>query len=498
MKDFIYHDSLAEIVKKPTPLPEIKLVERNENSIPFNAADRQQAPVILSDYGYLEEEYFVSGYANIYEYYDEGLYPKIRAENGAYKTRILVRRPEDMSRFSGFAVVELMNYAGPCEKPQAGWGNCCFRYMADGDVWVGVTAKQSAINSLKKYDPARYNELGFPNPVAPEKRRYVRQVMGRTDPDAENGLFYDAFSQIAALLKSPVGNNPLNTAGMFGRAAKYAIATGASGCDLSLYAAALHPFATMDGEAPVYDGYLIHMTGYPGQISNGETRFDAADDRCKIYTNVPLIWTQTMSDMIGGGIHPSYSYMYRRPDSDLPGRQFRHYEIAASPITSNFDRRVIPCMEDIERSGGNTKDPLYEPGNDFDDFPTRYVIRAAAYHLKRWIKYGLPAPRSNYLEMTGEYPDAVFVLDEYGNPKGGIRSPFVDVPTQTYTIEEPLQVKNIIKPFSKELLKRLYPTREDYIKKVTAAAIDMLEKGFILPEDAKEIINLAYEAKIPE
>jgi len=499
MKQFIYHDSLTDIPKLPTPIPDVSFVERTEKSIPFNAADRQQAPIILSDYGYVEEEYFVSGCANIYEYYDVGLYPKIRAENGRYATRILMRRPRDMSRFSGFAIIELMNYAGPCEKPQAGWGSCCFRYMADGDVWVGVTAKQSAINSLKKYDPLRYEPLlGFPNPVPPEKRRFTRNAIGGNDPNVENGLFYDAFSQIGALLKTSVASNPLCTAGIFGRAAKYAVATGASGCDLSLYAAALHPFATMDGEAPVYDGYLIHMTGYPGSISNGETRFDAADDRCKIYTSVPLIWTQTMPDMCGGGIHPSYSYMYRHPESDLPGRQFRQYEIAAAPIVSNFDRRVIPCVEDIERSGGNTAEPPYDQGNDFDDLPTRYVMRAATHHLKRWIKYGLPAPRSKWLEMTGAYPDADFALDEYGNPKGGVRSPFVDAPIQTYTMEQPMQVKNIVTPLCKETLLALYPTHADYVKKVTEATIDMISKGFILPEDAMEIINLANEAKIPE
>lgn len=131
----------------------------------------------------------------------------------------------------------------------------------------------------------------------------------------ENGLAYDALSQTAALIKSKSPQNPLFGNGITGKAARYVIGMGASGCDLSLYAAALQPFAVTDGKNPCFDGFHIHMTGYPGFISNGETRFEADDDRCKIMTNVPLIWTQTMGDMRGGGVHPSFSYMYRWPDS---------------------------------------------------------------------------------------------------------------------------------------------------------------------------------------
>lgn len=48
------------------------------------------------------------------------------------------------------------------------------------------------------------------------------------------------------------------------------------------------------------------------------------------------------------------------------------------------------------------------------------MIRAVLDHLKKWIKDGIPAPKSAYLEMVGEYPDADFVLDEHGNPIGGV------------------------------------------------------------------------------
>lgn len=172
----------------------------------------------------------------------------------------------------------------------------------------------------------------------------------------ESGLAYDAMSQAAALLKSKTLQNPLYGSSISGKAARYVIGMGASGCDLSLYAAALQPFATIDGKNPCFDGFHIHMTGYPGCISNGETRFEANDDRCKIMTNVPLVWTQTMGDMRGGGIHPSYSYMYRWPDSDLPGRQHRQYEIAGAALGMDWDMAVCPCAEDLQKYNGEGKE----------------------------------------------------------------------------------------------------------------------------------------------
>lgn len=500
MKNPVYYEELKELEKIPAALPEVRGPLPNTNtSYPFNAAARQQRPFDLSGHGYLEEEYIVSGYANVYEYHDVGLYPKIRCEDGRYCTRILVRRPCDPCRQSDFAILEVFNYAG-AERAFTGWGYCGEYLCSRGDVWVGITIKQSAIDKLKNFDAERYGTLGFPNPVPRGKRRAGNVMMGAANnenaDEYENGLAYDALSQVAALLKAKVLQNPLYRDGMSGKAARYVIGMGASGCDLSLYAAALQPFATTDGKEPCFDGFHIHMTGYPGLISNGETRFQADDDRCKIMTNVPLVWTQTMGDMRGGGVHPSYSYMYRWPDSDLPGRQHRQYEIAGAALGMDWDMSVCPCQEDLEKSGAEGKE--YPLDGQEGEIPFHFVIRAVLDHLKKWIRDGVPAPKSAYIEMEGEYPDADFVLDEHGNPKGGVRSPYVDVPTCTYTWrDDPGAVRNIITPFTKEKLKELYPSHEDYLRKVVAATMKMMERGFLLPEDAASVIFEAMDAKIP-
>lgn len=501
MRQPVYYEQLKEIQRIPTALPKVEgPLPRTAESYPFNAADRQQKPFDLAEYGYVEEEYIIRGYANVYEYHDVGLYPKIRCSDGSYCTRILVRRPSDPCRQSGFAVLEIFNYAG-AERAFAGWGYCGEYLLSRGDVWVGITIKQSAIEKLKRFDPVRYASLGFPNPIPREKRKRGGSIPGIPDTeealDYENGLAYDAMSQTAALLKAKTKQNPLFGKSPFGKAAKYVIGMGASGCDLSLYAAALQPFAVTEENTPCFDGFHIHMTGYPGFISNGETRFEANDDRCRIMTNVPLVWTQTMGDMRGGGVHPSYSHMYRWPDSDLPGRQHRQYEIAGAALGMDWDMAVCPCAEDLERAGEKAEE--YCLARPAGEIPFHYCIRAVLDHLKRWIQYGVPAPASAYLEMTGEYPDADFVLDEHGNPRGGVRSPYVDVPAYTYTWRDsPGNMRNEIIPFPPEKLKALYPSHEEYVRKVVKAAMEMAGAGFLLPQDAASVILEAMEAEIPE
>ena len=90
--------------------------------------------------------------------------------------------------------------------------------------------------------------------------------------------------------------------------------------------------------------------------------------------------------------------------------------------------------------------------------------------------------------MKGEYPDADFVLDEYGNPVGGVRSPYVDVPTKTYTWIDDFSIFNVVTPFSSEKLKELYPTKEEYMRKVIVSALKMVSDRYLLAEDAPELI----------
>jgi hypothetical protein len=67
-------------------------------------------PMNLDAIGYVEEELFVSGTANVYDWNPAGTAPLIRG-SGPYTTRVLMRRPANRERFSGNVYVEI-SFAG--------------------------------------------------------------------------------------------------------------------------------------------------------------------------------------------------------------------------------------------------------------------------------------------------------------------------------------------------------------------------------------------------
>ena len=62
------------------------------DSYPFGAANRTNAPQDLSRAGYVEKEYLVSGFANVYDFDANGKVV-VKTARAPYTTRLLVRRP---------------------------------------------------------------------------------------------------------------------------------------------------------------------------------------------------------------------------------------------------------------------------------------------------------------------------------------------------------------------------------------------------------------------
>src|SRR3954468_11661106 len=86
-----------------TPLPHVTgPLPVTATSYPFGAADHTLVPEDLSKVGYVEDEYLVSGKANVYTWPAPGP-AVVRTPDAPYTTRILVRRPAKASRFSGNA-----------------------------------------------------------------------------------------------------------------------------------------------------------------------------------------------------------------------------------------------------------------------------------------------------------------------------------------------------------------------------------------------------------
>src|SRR4051794_20709283 len=92
-----------------TPIPRVVgPLATNAASHPFGGAAWETQPEELAEHGYVEEEYLVSGTANVYDWNSDDK-AVVRTSHVPYTTRMLVRRPINPRRQSGTVVVEPLN-----------------------------------------------------------------------------------------------------------------------------------------------------------------------------------------------------------------------------------------------------------------------------------------------------------------------------------------------------------------------------------------------------
>jgi len=483
-------EKIKNTIVKP-PLKIIK-VENIGGRYPLGSAYRQADPVDLSEYGYVEKEYVISGLANVYLWPKEEDRPLIRVKDAPYTSRFLIRKPSSADRFSGVVALENFNNSKTIDFAPCAWGLCWEHILESGDAWVGYDVQHAGFRTLKEYDPERYAgiDFGFPNPVPPEERgplgwHVLREELpkhGMTytlelPDDFEKGLMFDMSFQIAALMKRCMPGDPLH-------GYKIKKVCGAAVADFNLYIAGFHPYMTIDGENPVFDGYLKYMSGSGGEISREADMWWHDDERSMRYCSVPVIKIETAGDMRNVLPHPSWACLRRMQDGDEPGRQMRWYELAGVALRFCFRNDWLPyaCKEDYEKLGARqtARDDF-----EFENQTARHIIAGAYRNLKDWMLKGIAPPRAPVIEMAGEYPDVDFVLDEFGNHIGGVRSPYVDVPIASFSDDGSVVM------FSREKRNELYGSKENYVRKVAQAAQRMVKERWILPAGAVSIIEQA-------
>lgn len=442
------------------------------DSYPFNSASRQVVPVDLAEFGYVEEEYFLSGSANVYEWDELFETVGVRTPDAPYTNRILVRRPSNPRKFSGSVIVELFNPTGGGLGYEAPWiWADSWQYMVDrGHIWIGVTAAPSALQALKTFDPARYAPLAWNDPLPPEER---------CDPTrtTEDGLLWDILSQVGALVKSDDPSNPLRRYEV-----EHAYATGQLGGGWSLYTNTIGPIAKTAAGEPVYDGYVIKASGtHAGAINQCAPVPESTHPMAKSRSPQPVIRLHSHSDVLrGSATHAGSVCDIRRPDSDdvLP---YRHYEIAGLLVNARNQVTGAPGPADGARAGGipiPVEGVLPLPANEF---PFRYIMNGAFENMDRWVRDGIPPPRATFLEEAT--PDCRSLsVDRFGTPLGGVRTPYVDVPINTYPPEELPAIA-----FPSELVRELSGTHGNYVRQVIARTDELIEDRWVTRDDGQRI-----------
>jgi hypothetical protein len=493
MKNIVVSVCCAAAMVAAGSLPEVKgPLAVSAASYPFGAADRERVPEDLKSIGYVEEEYLISGTANVYDWPAPGP-AVVRTAGAPYTTRVLIRRPASRARFSGTVVVELANPSNLFDL-NLGWTLSHKEFVRNGDAWVMITAKPVSVVTLKKFDPERYAALSWANPLPLDDPKNCATVGADSARTTENGLIWDIHRQTAAWLRSAAASNPLTYGETNARklpvARLYAWGYSQSGFFLYTYVNAIHPLDVKDNGKPLFDAYFIAVASTPAPINQCAAPIPAGDARRMIKdAGVPVVRVMSQSDYLSG-------IAARRPDSDTAPDLYRNYEIAGSGHATPDELNFCAAPADIEK-GGRAVPPTSCNEGPRSRFPSWVAFNAIYHNLDLWVRRGIAPPHADPIAVENGKP----VLDKFGNVTGGIRSPFVDVPVSTWlgnsTGPSFCRIAGHETPFEAARIKELYPDHKTYERLVADDVKKLVKEHWIVKEDGEELIAEAKRASVP-
>jgi hypothetical protein len=445
----------------------------------------------LKALGYVTEEFFLSGTASSYkrvgQITEDGNWQVQQAATAPFTTRIVVVRPADPGKFNGTVVVEWLNVSAGIDLGPD-WSSLHREIVRDGFAYVGVSAQKVGIEGgpslmptavpIKKADPARYGRLSHPG----------------------DAFAYDIYSQAGMAVRGAAGVKVLGPL-----AAQRLLATGdsQSAVFLTTYVNAIDPMAK------VYDGYLIHSRFAGAGSIEGASIFEGpsnmpATAQLRAELRVPVLTVITETDLIGGNL-AGFSNVVQADNNHL-----RTWEIAGASHVDTYlvgataiDSGATPVAQlaaayaptdNVAAVGAK----LAKPVNSAPQH--HYVMMTALWNLNRWVREDKEPPRAPRLKtLAGDKPGAPsqLVLDANGDAQGGIRTPWVEVPTARLSGlgNSPGIIGSLFgvtEPFDQAMLDNLYPGgRTEYLKKFDRSLASAIKAGFILPADATDIKALA-------
>ncbi len=476
--------------------------------VPVTRASRpyaMQTPP-LAQFGYIQEEFFISGLARVYDWVDGSW--DIAAISAAvpYTTRIIVLRPKSPAKFSGNVVVEVLN-ASTGTDISGNLQTSSDYLMRSGDAWIGVTHKHININALKRFDPARYGELGWGNPAPDAFRCDNPNIIPKYNfgswawlfnvvpvdfsfDESADGLFYEIYAQLGMLLKSPLGqkilpdvHNPTLIAAGYSQSALV----------LRTFTNGFHPAFRLTGDAPVYDGYLMEVGPAMLSINQCASDIPPEDERnTQRKIDVPIINIVSEGDMWLG-------LKTRSEDVVAPEMGIVTYELPGFSHKANMGGNGYPPADDRKKAGfRNASLPLPRLlGRQPNDLPRGYYSRAAYHNLKAWINRGQIPPQASPIHSK----ENVLLRDAHGNSLGGVPSPWLNVPAARYWGNRgsgPMAIVGSKALFSVSKMNTLYSGRRNYISLVKNSVREIVEQRWLLPEDEEDILSHINEHTWPD
>jgi hypothetical protein len=441
----------------------------------------------LGALGYTSEEFFIRGQAQSYRLSGpaspDGRWTATPDATAAYATRVVAVRPADPARFNGTVVVEWLNVSGGTDGA-ADWLMAHRELARGGYAWIGVSAQKVGVEGgpslggldqpLKKADPARYGGLSHPG----------------------DAFSFDIFSQAGRIARN---RGAVKVLGPLAPRRLMAVGESQSATFLTTYVNAVAPLAK------AFDGYLIHSRFGPAAGIDGASVIEAAPGampqhvRFRTDLRVPVITVLAESDVIGTRL-PGY-WSARQPDNE----HLRTWEMAGAAHADTYVLQVAAI--DAPATPPEKIAAAYRPSDSFFGVKLakpvnaapqhHYVVKAALAALDRWIRTGQAPSSAEPLQLGSTDPPAL-KADGQGLALGGVRTPWVDVPTQRLSgvgnsgLGPIGALFGVTEPFDQATLDRLYPGgKRDYLQRFEASLDRTIAAGFLLPADREEILRLA-------
>jgi Alpha/beta hydrolase domain len=426
----------------------------------------------ISQIGYQQSEYFMSGTASSYTptapLGTDGHWSVTPSATAAYTTRLIVYRPADPRRFNGTVYVEWLNVSTGGDFA-ADWLYAHDEITKEGAAYILVSAQQIGVDAAVATDPARYGSLSHPG----------------------DSFSYDIYSQAGEAIKQEASTL------LSGLRIRQLIAVGESqSADrLVTYINAVQPLAR------VYHGFLVHSYISAAAALSQSPQADVPAPAGTLFRTdqVPTLDFQTETD---ASSQPADVNL--QPDSRL----LRIWNVTGAAHADAY------LLDDSFTDIGNTFTTAQDVFNSMldpspvtilgtcaapiDSGPDFYVINAAFAHINEWAENGFPpasAPRFEYASLS----PATFAHDSNGNVLGGIRTPFVDVPVARLSGVSAggaglCVLFGSTTPFSQPELAELYRSHNDFVWRFTLATIRSAQEGWLLPQEVPALINAAVQA----
>ena len=424
----------------------------------------------VSEQGYMQSEYFVSGtataFTNLGELGTDGNWQVEPASTAQYKTRVVVYRPMNAADFSGSVLVEWLNVTSGADLAPS-FNAAHTEIFRAGHAWVGVSAQRVGIEGaetsllppLKESDPVRYGSLLHPG----------------------DSFSYDLFSQIAQAIRMP---GDVDIIGGLSPDAVIAFGESQSAGRLVTYINAIHPLYN------AYDGYMVYSRGDGSSSLAQEPQTPiTVPENVLVRTdlNVPVMTFQTETDLLLLGYVTD-----RQEDTDL----FRLWEVAGTAhadqytTVSGFDDDGSDPVFAVVAENDSIAGGLLTCQSPLNNGPMPWVFNAAVNAIVDWVNNGTLPPISDRLAVSDDL--STFLYDDVGNVLGGIRTPYVDAPAAVLSGEGQggggfCFLFGTTRLLDAAEMAALYVDKAGYVQAVSDATDDAVAQGFLLAPDAERI-----------